>query len=62
MNLQDIVMPLGDFLTWTFDTLIAPAGNLPNYLFIAVITFGLVFWVKKQNDLNKKAEQEGTLK
>lgn len=62
MKLQDILESIGDALVWTFETFLEPAGNIPNYLFIALGFVGLGIWLKMQAAYNRKAEQEGGLK
>lgn len=41
--------PLGEFFTWTFDTLLVPAQNAPNYAFIGLGFVGLFFWLRMQS-------------
>ncbi len=62
MNLNSILRGIGEVITWTFDTVLVPLGQLPNYAFIALGGFGLFLWLSMQNKYNKKSEQEGTLK
>lgn len=61
-----IVNPIGKLVVWTFDNLLVPIGELgalnPNNFFVALGFIGLFYWLYMQQKLNKKAEQEGTLK
>jgi hypothetical protein len=61
MNLQSIVDPLGEFMVWTFDTLIVPFADYINWAAIVVGGIGFLFWMKTQSDYNKKAAKDGTL-
>ncbi len=65
--MEYLVGPIATIMKWTFDSILVPLGDLPvfanpNTIFIAVIGFGLLFWLKTQGDFNKKAEREGGLK
>jgi len=62
MNLNSILREIGDLLTWTFDTVLVPLGELPNYAFIALGAVGLFLWLSMQRKYNKKAKSSGTLK
>lgn len=62
MNLNSILREIGDLLTWTFDTVLVPLGELPNYAFIALGAVGLVLWLSMQRKYNKKAKSNGTHK
>lgn len=50
-----IVYPLRDLMVWTFENLLEPAENIPNYAFIAVIVGGLLVWLKYQAKYNAEA-------
>lgn len=58
---KDLVWWLADFLRTTFEIL-PQLGNLPNIAFLLLVILGFLVWLKIQNDYNKKAEREGTLK
>ena len=58
---KDLVWMLADFLRATFQIL-PQLGNLPNIAFLFLVIIGFLVWMKMQNDYNKKAEREGTLK
>ena len=62
MNLNSILRGIGELLTWTFDTVLVPLGQLPNYAFIALGFFGLFLWISMQQKYNKKAKSNGSLK
>lgn len=49
-------------MTWTFDVILVPLGDLPNYAFILLGVFGLFMWLSMQGKYNKKAQGEGTIK
>lgn len=59
MNLQKIVDPLGEFLTWTFDMLIVPFADFVNLASVLLGAFGLLYWLNLQNKYSKKAQKEG---
>jgi len=61
-SMQDLVLPIGDFLVKAFDTLIVPAGNIPNNVFMLIGFVGLVYWIKLQGKFNKEAEAGKGLK
>ena len=62
MTLQDILTPIENAMTWSFETLLQPLGNTPNYLLAIGGFVGLCIWIKMQKDYNAKAEREGGLK
>jgi len=62
MTLQDILTPIENAMVWSFENLLEPLGNTPNYLLAIGGFAGLIIWVKMQKDYNAKAEREGTLK
>lgn len=59
--MTDFIYWLGDVFYAVFGVL-ERLGNIPNYLFIATGFFGLFYWLNKQKNFNKKAQQEGGLK
>jgi len=61
MNLQKIVDPLGELLTWTFDTLLVPFADMANLACVVVGAVGLLYWLNLQNKYTKKAKKEGTI-
>lgn len=58
-----LAYPLGDFLVWTFDTLLVPFGTidvlgiagLPNFLFLCLGFIGVAVWMKMQAQYNAEA-------
>ena len=60
--MNSILHIIGDFLTWTFDTVLVPLGDLPNFAFIALGFAGMFLWLKMQGTYNKKAQDEGAIK
>ncbi|MFB6307022.1 MAG: hypothetical protein ABEH43_08565 [Flavobacteriales bacterium] len=59
--MEEIVMPLADFMQWTFKFL-PYAGNMPNVIFLLAAIFGVFYWLRLQQKYNKKAEESGGLK
>ncbi len=53
-----LVYPLRDLLVWLFENTLEPLGNYPNTIFILIISAGLIYWLFKQHQLNKKAESD----
>ncbi|MGB0167364.1 MAG: hypothetical protein ACPF8V_10985 [Luteibaculum sp.] len=62
MNLEEILVPIGEAITWSFETLLVPLGNMPNTIFTILGFVGLAVWLNMQAKYNKKAKQEGSLK
>ncbi len=62
MNMNSILRPIGEIITWTFDSVLIPLGQLPNYVFILVGLVGLFVWLNMQGKFNKKAQKDGTIK
>ena len=59
MTWSNIWYGIGDFLEWTLVVLQENVvGNILNYLFMATIAFGLLFWLYTQNKLIKKAAND----
>ncbi len=52
--MQDIVIPIGDFLVWSFGGL-EFLRNLPNMIFLALGFVGLIIWLRMQSKYNKEA-------
>jgi hypothetical protein len=57
--MQDIVIPIGDFLVWAFGGLEA-LRNYPNMLFTMLGFFGLFVWLRYQIKFNKQAANDPT--
>jgi len=53
-----LVYPLRDILVWTFETLLEPIGStgMPEIVFTAFLTGGLVYWLRVQSKYNAEAE------
>jgi len=60
--MNEVLRFIGNIITWTFDTLLVPAGQMPNILFIIIGFVGMFLWLKMQGDYNRKAKQNGTIK
>jgi hypothetical protein len=61
MNLQEILAPIADIITATFDGLLVPISNLFNTGCIVLGFVGLFIWLSMQLKYDKKAKEEGTL-
>lgn len=62
-----IVNPIAFILKWTFDYILVPLGELPdiinpNTFIVLIIIIGILFWLRTQRKLDRKAERESTLK
>ena len=55
MNLNDILVPVEDLLTWTFQ-IFEVIGNSFNYAVIILGFVGLFIWLRMQMKYNKEAE------
>jgi len=53
--MNDLFYSLGDFFVWTFKLLPA-LGNLPNFLFIAVITGYFLYWLSQMKKHSRAGE------
>ncbi|MFZ6053132.1 hypothetical protein [Halocola ammonii] len=62
MTLEDILIPIGDFLVATFETVLVPMSEPFNWLCVAGGVLGIAVWLVWQNKLNAKAERTGELK
>lgn len=65
--MQYITDPIAFFLKWTFDFILVPLGELPDFinpnsLIVLVIIIGILVWLSIQRKLDRKAERESTLK
>ncbi len=52
--MQDIVIPIGNAIDWSFGILEA-LQNLPNMLFLGLGFVGLAIWLRLQTKFNKEA-------
>lgn len=55
MNLNEILVPVQDLLTWTFG-IFEVLGNSFNNVVIVLGFVGLFIWLRKQLKFNKEAE------
>lgn len=60
MSWTDIILGLGDFLTWSFQIL-PILGNNVNWLIILVGAVMAAWWISKMIAFDKEAAQNGTL-
>lgn len=51
----------GDFFQWTFHVMNGGNRNV-NILFIIIGIIGTCYWLYRQSEYNKQAEQNGTIK
>lgn len=59
MTMSDIWYGIGDLLGWTLQILQENAiGNILNYTFIVIISFGLLYWLSVQKKLSDKAAKD----
>ena len=64
--MQDLFFAIGRFLETTFDLLLVPFtgvlpyGGLANWAIWGIIFFGIVFWLRMQTGLTRKAIKEDT--
>jgi len=64
MNLQDILGPIGDAMTWTFELLMEGEPGFAHWFNWTVIILGglgFIYWIKKQGDFNKEAARSGKI-
>lgn len=65
--MQYIINPIAFILKWSFDHILVPLGELPDFinpnsLIVVVVIVGILIWLRIQRKLDQKAEREGTLK
>lgn len=51
----------GHFFQWTFRLMEGPNRNI-NILFIVIGAIGAIYWLWRQTNYNKQAEQTGAIK
>lgn len=59
MNTQDIINPIGELLTASFEYIIVPLSDFINLGAIALGVVGMLYWLSLQGKLTKKAKSEG---
>lgn len=59
MNLQSIVYPIADFLTWTFQNILVPMAGAFNWICIVGGIFGIALWLRMQKRFTEKSRSEG---
>lgn len=65
--MQYLTGPIAALIKWTFDNILVPIGELPNYInpnyiFLVLGFVGLFYWLRVQAQYNRKAEREGGIK
>jgi len=58
--MQEIVGPIAGLVKWTFDNVLVPIGDLPdyinpNYIFLVIGFLGMLYWLNLQQKFNKQA-------
>lgn len=61
MNLQDLITPVGKFVTWTFETVLVPVSDPFNLAVILLVVGGISFWLRKQKKYTAAARQNGDI-
>jgi len=51
----------GDLFQWTFRLMEGPYRNM-NIMFIVIGAIGAIYWLWRQSNYNRDAEQQGTIK
>jgi|LakMenEpi03Aug12_release.lakeMendotaPanAssembly.Ray.scaffolds.fasta_scaffold655310_2 hypothetical protein len=59
MNLQDIINPIGDLMTASFEYIIEPLSGLINVAIVVVGAVGLIYWLAAQKKYTDQARREG---
>jgi len=57
----ELMNKIGDLFEWTFSLMEGPNRNL-NIVFIIIAVIGVGYWLWRQTQYNKEAEQNGTVK
>ena len=61
MNTQDIIMPIGKLLEWSFETILVPMADPLNIGVVVLCTLGSIYWLRLQKKYTEKAEKDGTI-
>jgi len=61
MNTQDIINPIGELLTASFEYIIEPLADFINLGAIALGFIGMLYWLSLQTKLTNKAKKEGSI-
>lgn len=61
MNLQEILAPIADLITASFEGLLVPISDLVNFGSIALGFVGLFIWLSMQKKYDRKAKENGTI-
>jgi hypothetical protein len=61
MNLQSIIVPIGELFQWFFKHMLVPSLALVNTVCIIGGFFGIWLWLRMQKKFTAKAKQEGTI-
>lgn len=61
MNLQSIIVPIGELCQWFFKHFLVHTLGLMNTICIIGGFFGIWLWLRMQKKFTAKAKQEGTI-
>lgn len=59
--MESLFFAIGKALDWTFG-IFRSAEDSMNWIFIVVMSIGVLVWLNKQSKYNKEAEANGTMK
>jgi len=60
MNLQSIIVPIGDMCQWFFKNILVNLLTPMNTICILGGFFGIWLWLRMQKSFTEKAKREGT--
>ncbi len=61
MNTQDVIYPIGDFIEWTFDSILMPMADPLNLGILLLSSVGGIYWLYLQKKYTDKAKKDGTI-
>jgi hypothetical protein len=61
MNLQSIIVPIGDMCQWFFKNILVGLLTPMNTICILGGFFGIWLWLRMQKNFTEKAKKEGTV-
>tara|TARA_Y100000739_G_C20195283_1_gene278525 strand:- start:18 stop:206 length:189 start_codon:yes stop_codon:yes gene_type:complete len=61
MNTQDVIYPIGEFLEWTFDSILMPMADPLNLGILLLSLVGGIYWLYLQKKYTDKAKNDGTI-
>ena len=61
MNTQDIIIPIGKLIEWSFETILVPMADPLNLGVVVLCTVGSIYWLRLQKKYTEQAKKDGTI-